>query len=170
MCMPLPRRCPLKTSPHNQRKFPQKWGISIFRNMPIGLIERRKGGLGNLSVTRCPKSRIGGRVVCVMGEVNTKTLPIYSALHLILTRRLLWRVTITGWNWEEESRQREGSAVASGARGKPRAGRITPALSNLKIREQHFVRERNKLRRLVLFLGPGSLQTDIDLFHLKSFR
>jgi len=60
---PLLRRCFLKTSPHNQQKPLQNERSSILENMAIGLIRRRKGGLGNLSVSPRPKRKIGGMVI-----------------------------------------------------------------------------------------------------------
>jgi hypothetical protein len=58
----LLRRSLLKTSLHNQQMLLQNEGISVLRNMPIGLFRKRNDVLGNLSVSLHSKSRNGGRV------------------------------------------------------------------------------------------------------------
>jgi hypothetical protein len=49
--------------------------ISVLGNMPIELIKRKKGGLGNLTISPRLKSRNGGEPSGIIKEVNTKTLP-----------------------------------------------------------------------------------------------
>jgi len=74
--MPLPRRCPLKTSFHTQQMLLEKRGIPISRNKAIGLIKWGKTGLDNLLVSYLlQKKNYGGGLLRIIQKVTPKPSP-----------------------------------------------------------------------------------------------
>jgi len=90
--IPLLRRCPQKTSPHNQQILPRNRVVSILGNMPIGSFKKRNDRLGKLSVSPCSKSRNGRRVIWEHRRGLHKN-PLYS---LNIAPTYLYSETVIG--------------------------------------------------------------------------